>query len=422
MVAPRTTSILTNDQLGSLFDPAGQATFNSQERVPTIVGEPLPPVSADPSVPSSTSSSKTVASNPQAVGMSGPRTVAQIKKNLLQPATTSHFYVRVPIPPELQSAMGTNQEQLNLLCSEAVLPGSNLATMDINNDFTGVSEKHAYRRVFDDRINLTFYVDAINYLPIRFFEMWMSFIMNEGSGSVSPSEPGTLGNNYYYRCRYPDEYTSQSGMEVSKFEKDYRNSLTYRFVKSYPISINSMPVTYEGSQLLRCTVSLTYIRYVVVQTSNFMSQSEVGSTAIERGETILIDQGSDFEHTAVKDPTHGHVIRSYQKGSTLPKDSKGQIIRTNDDGSWTTEYQQQANPKGAVMSSDIRLKENIIKVGRSLSGFNIYEWNYIGGFSRYRGVMAQEVMKVVPEAVTIMRNGFLGVHYDMIDVDMELAH
>ena len=68
------------------------------------------------------------------------------------------------------------------------------------------------------------------------------------------------------------------------------------------------------------------------------------------------------------------------------------------------------------------MKENIEEVGESLDGHNIYEWNYIGGFSRYRGVMAQEVMKVVPEAVTIMRNGFLGVHYDMIDVDMELAH
>ena len=36
--------------------------------------------------------------------------------------------------------------------------------MDINNDRTGVTEKHAYRRMFDDRIDFTFYVDASNYL------------------------------------------------------------------------------------------------------------------------------------------------------------------------------------------------------------------------------------------------------------------
>ena len=42
----------------------------------------------------------------------------------------------------------------------ASLPGSNLATIDVNNDRTGVTEKHVHRRVFDDRIDLTFYVDA----------------------------------------------------------------------------------------------------------------------------------------------------------------------------------------------------------------------------------------------------------------------
>ena len=62
------------------------------------------------------------------------------------------------------------QDQLNLQCTEASLPGSSLATFDINNDFHGVTERHAYRRMFDERIDFTFYVDANNYLPIRTFE------------------------------------------------------------------------------------------------------------------------------------------------------------------------------------------------------------------------------------------------------------
>jgi hypothetical protein len=36
--------------------------------------------------------------------------------------------------------------------------------------------------------------------------------------------------------------------------------------------------------------------------------------------------------------------------------------------------------------------------------------------------MAQEVLKVIPEAVTIMKDGFLGVYYDLIDVDMEVVY
>jgi hypothetical protein len=73
----------------------------------------------------------------------------------------------------------SKQEQLNLMCSEATLPGSNLATFEINDNFHGVTERHAYRRVYDDRIDLTFYVDADNYIPIRYFETWMKYVAGE---------------------------------------------------------------------------------------------------------------------------------------------------------------------------------------------------------------------------------------------------
>ena len=71
------------------------------------------------------------------------------------------------------------------------------------------------------------------------------------------------------------------------------------------------------------------------------------------------------------------------------------------------------------MASDVKLKENIIKVGNSPSGINVYEWNYIGKSQRYRGVLAQELLESHPEAVAMCPNGFLGVYYGKIDVKME---
>ena len=195
-----------------------------------------------------------------------PKNIADIKKNLLRPALTSHYSVFIGFPPDLSATLGVQQEQLNLLCSEAVLPGSNLATMQINNNFTGVTERHAHRRVFDDRINFTFYVNADNYLPIRVFEAWKSYIMNEDRSDKSLNDP-----NYCYRLRYPDGdngYTA-TGLTVTKFERDYQQPLEYQFIKSYPISISSMPVSYDTSGLLKCTVSMTYLRYVVIQTGQF---------------------------------------------------------------------------------------------------------------------------------------------------------
>ena len=56
--------------------------------------------------------------------------------------------------------------------------------------------------------------------------------------------------------------------------------------------------------------------------------------------------------------------------------------------------------------SDIRLKEDIEQVGISPDGHKIYEFNYIGKPTRYRGVMAHEVAKIDPMAVGI-RDGYL---------------
>ena len=69
--------------------------------------------------------------------------------------------------------------------------------------------------------------------------------------------------------------------------------------------------------------------------------------------------------------------------------------------------------------SDIRVKENIEQIGVSGQGHNIYEFNYIGNSTRYRGVMAQDVARTRPMAVDILDGGLLAVNYGMIDVDME---
>ena len=184
------------------------------------------------------------------------RSVSDIKSNLLAPALTSHFEVSIAIPDGISAWRGqTRQGKIQLMCSEASLPGSSLATHQIDNDFHGVTERHAYRRIFDDRIDLTFYVDAQNYLPIKFFEDWISFITNEDKNAAR-------SNSYTYRVRYSDTY-AVAGLEVTKFEKDYAQALTYQFIKSYPLQITSMPVSYDGSDLLKCSVAMTYIRYVV---------------------------------------------------------------------------------------------------------------------------------------------------------------
>ena len=73
-----------------------------------------------------------------------------------------------------------------------------------------------------------------------------------------------------------------------------------------------------------------------------------------------------------------------------------------------------------VAGSDVRLKEDIEQVGVSPDGHKIYEFNYKGEPTRYRGVMANEVAKINPMAVTVRPDGYLGVYYGKIDVNMEV--
>ena len=74
------------------------------------------------------------------------------------------------------------------------------------------------------------------------------------------------------------------------------------------------------------------------------------------------------------------------------------------------------------LPSDIRLKTDIEKVGIAANGLPLYNFRYIGGAVVYRGVMAQDVLEVFPEAVTTMPNGYLGVRYDMLGLRMTRVH
>lgn len=67
----------------------------------------------------------------------------------------------------------------------------------------------------------------------------------------------------------------------------------------------------------------------------------------------------------------------------------------------------------ALMFSDARLKSNIVRIGTHRKGFGIYEYDIAG--RRERGVIAQEVEKIVPDAVHRHDFGWLMVDYDALD-------
>ena len=199
--------------------------------------------------------------------------IVGLKDKILRPALTSHFEVEIPVGTGnlktlLEGVVGSpsviGQQTLNINCSESSLPGSSIATFEVNNDHTGVTERYAHRRMYDDRIDFTFYVDAEKYTPIRFFERWMRYVTGESGPRSDGSERNLKNVGYHYRMNFPKDYRCE-GLKIRKFERDYKNTLEYEFIGAYPISVNSMPVSYDSSGLLKCTVSMTYLRYVITE-------------------------------------------------------------------------------------------------------------------------------------------------------------
>lgn len=79
-------------------------------------------------------------------------------------------------------------------------------------------------------------------------------------------------------------------------------------------------------------------------------------------------------------------------------------------------------PAGKNPQSDRRLKENIVEVGRHPAGFNLYLFDYKAEYhdrlasGRQFGVMADEVAKVLPEAVSTDDFGFAVVDYARLGI------
>ena len=185
-------------------------------------------------------------------------------------AQTSVYQVKIQPPTAVDTFLRRDRgvryindgENLELLCHETTLPGTSFATSEVTNNYTGVSERMAYRRTFDSTIDMTFYVDK-DYKIVEFFEGWVDYISGM---NVSNPNGGDLRELYRssaatYRMNYPQTY--RAPIYVTKFEKNLTDSqMTYEFVDAFPLNIISMPISYAQSETLKLSVSFAFTRYV----------------------------------------------------------------------------------------------------------------------------------------------------------------
>ncbi len=196
-----------------------------------------------------------------------PRRISDFKPTLTNLAQTSHYQLSFGgLPLGLRQHLNVRgldyrfiTETSGLLCSNAVLPGSANAIANIRGNFTGVVENMSHARIFTE-IVLEFYVDR-EYKALKFFEHWIEFIAN-GSGEDQSKK------NYYFRMEYPDDYKTY-GAKLVKFDRDYKEEMQYNFYGLFPRNLSNTPVKYEGSEVLKVSVSMAFDRYSAGKYSSY---------------------------------------------------------------------------------------------------------------------------------------------------------
>ena len=232
-----------------------------------------------------------------------------------------------------------------LLCADASLPGSNLATVQVNDNFMGISQEFVHSRTYAD-LNLTFYVDN-DYTNLRIFEAWIDYIT---SGSeVLGDGMSELSLNYYRRMNYPEKYKAQT-MYITKFEKNINEGsrLDYLFVNAFPKIVNATPISYGGADILKVGVQFNYDRYIV------NPQGSISKGSAPNNDPFLQSLASSAELQARTVERISSVTSSEPVASELPNTGTG---RDGNFGQGTYGQGLPSNPNFRSVTSEAQIRD-----------------------------------------------------------------
>lgn len=161
----------------------------------------------------------------------------------------------------------------------------------------------------------------------------------------------------------------------------------------------------------------------LVDRLNSWNQGRIGSQQAVVNAGQLEDQARQSQLTADFTKWQSEDMEPWTRLGLLQSAAAGSAGNYGTNTQTTTQPFNALQGIGALGSlftkSDARLKANIVPIGVK-NGYTIYEWRYIGSSVRYRGVMAQDVIEIDPQAVTL-QGGYYAVDYGRLGFEMEAA-
>lgn len=228
-----------------------------------------------------------------------------------KPSLSNYFDVFINAP---QGFGKVGNDDINFLAYEAVLPGTSYELGQVFGDRQGRTEQYPTKRVYP-QVDVSFYIDS-DYKVLQFFEQWMSAISpNIGSAPTS-----------YTKFNYPNSYEKE--VIITKFEREFRKPnqrlvtdgvydppekyVQYTLRNAYPTNLISVPVSYEGSSILRTTVTFNYDVY------NFKRVDDPRGTDENGGGTVLGPGGDTKTSVTLFGPRPTDIPRTVQLDPNRP--------------------------------------------------------------------------------------------------------
>ena len=252
---------------------------------------------------------------------------------------------------------------------------------------------------------------------------YASQALNATTGATLLFSNGVLSNGKNQVLKLTGTITTNVNVVIpDSIEKTYivENATTGAFTVTFKTS-SGTGFTFGATEKTRAILYSdgTNVVEVINNTSNLQALSDIAVTnghfIVGNGTTLVSESGSSAKTSLGLGTTSDVQFDSFGVG-TSASGTTGEIRATND--------------VTAFYSSDVALKENIVNIPDPLEALKklngvLFDWkkDYIdsrggedGYFVRKKdvGVIAQEVEKVLPEAVAQRKDGIKAVKYDRL--------
>jgi hypothetical protein len=155
-----------------------------------------------------------------------------------------------------------------------------------------------------------------------------------------------------------------------------------------PLHSNA-PRFIEGGGLRQ--FSKSFALFVLTRMSNTLTRPCFGWKVLPSGDPL----GAKETTTVAQETKLFDGLVGFSAGASPAKSLRAKV------GENPKDHPNSPPPPPPEVSSDSRLKTDIRQVGTTAHDLPLYTFRYIGDDGHYEGVMAQDVLKVMPEAVSV---------------------